>query len=265
MDHALFLLKKILGDFLSPVPVTLLLLLFALLTLMRRKGRWFGLLCLLLALAILFTASYPPLSQRLMEPYESRYPAYELSDQHHDYVSVLGNWHQTTEEQPVTSELGPTAIVRLAEGIRVYRLNPGSRLIFTGFHGVDEDPVSFPDKLKELAVALGVPETDILTFNGPRDTAEEAQLIGDLFPDDSLVLVTSASHMPRAMALFRGAGLEPTPAPTGHLSKPDSRWWKFPDAKTLAKTELWLHEQLGQIWARLMGQSGEKTEPTEIQ
>lgn len=265
MDHALFLLKKILGDFLSPVPVTLLLLLFALLTLLRRKNRWFGLLCLLLALSTLFVTSYSPLIHRHIAPYESRYPAYEPSGQQHDYIAVLGNWHQSTEDQPVTSELGPTAIVRLAEGIRVYRLNPGSRLIFTGFHGMNEDPVSFPEKLKELAVALGVPETDILTFNGPRDTAEEAKLIGDLFPNDSLVLVTSASHMPRAMALFRGTGLEPTPAPTGHLTKTDNRWWKFPDANTLAKTELWLHEQLGQIWARLMGQSGKQPEPTEIQ
>lgn len=260
MDHTLFLLKKILGDFLSPVPVILLLMLFAFLSLLRRKNRWFGLLCLFLALVGLFAASYPPLSQQLMAPYESRYPAYEASGQQQDYIAVLGNWHQTTPGQPVTSELGPTAVVRLAEGIRIYRLHPGSRLIFTGYHGIDKDPVSFPEKLKELAVALGVPETDILTFSGPRDTVEEAQLIAGLFPQSRLVLVTSASHMPRAMALFEGAGLQPVPAPTDHLSKPATRWWRFPDARSLAKTERWIHEQLGLLWAKLMGQRAQQTE-----
>lgn len=258
MDHTLFLLKKIFGSFLSPVPMILLLLLFALLVLVRGKQRWFGILCLLLGMATLFISSFSPLISPLMEQQEMQYPTYEQTAKSHDYVAVLGAGHQTVDNQPVTSELTPTAIVRLTEGIRIYRMNPGSRLIFTGFHGIVADVVSFPDKLKELAVALGVPETDILTFNGPRDTAEEAQLIASLFPASDLVLVTSASHMPRAMALFQGAGLDPTPAPTHHLSKPTIHKWHFPDGITLAKTEYWFHEQLGQLWARLMGQTGGK-------
>lgn len=255
MDQLLFLLKKLLGDFLTPVPLTLLLLLFALPSLVRRKNRWFGVLCVLLAATLLFVSSYAPLSSRFLTDLEMRYPAYQQAATAHDYVVVLGSWHQSVVDQPVTSELSSAAIVRLAEGIRIQRLNPGSRLIFTGYHGRDADPVAYPEKLKELAIALGVAEEDILTFSGPRDTAEEAQLIANLFAGSGLVVVTSAAHMPRSMELFRGVGLDPTPAPTGHLSKPIRRKWLLPDGETLARTDTWIHEQLGIQWARLIGQS----------
>ena len=254
MDHLLFLLKKILGDFLTPVPLTLLLLLLAIPSLLRRKNRWFGVLCVVSAAAMLLVSSYAPLSSRWMAGLETRYPAYEQGTVSPQYIAVLGSWHQTVDDLPLTSQLSSTAIVRLAEGMRIYRMNPGSRLIFTGYHGLAADPVAYPEKLRELAVALGVPDGDILTFVGPRDTAEEAQLIAELFAGTKVVIVTSAAHMPRSMALFRSAGLEPTPAPTGHLSKPTRHWWTLPDGATLAQTDAWIHEQLGMQWARLMGQ-----------
>jgi uncharacterized SAM-binding protein YcdF (DUF218 family) len=254
MDHLLFVLKKILGDFLTPVPLTLLLLLLAVPSLLRRKNRWFGIVCVVIATSLLFVSSYAPLNSRWIADLETRYPAYEQGSSAPDYILVLGSWHQTVADQPLTSELSATAIVRLTEGIRIYRLNPGSRLIFTGYQGMNADPVAYPEKLRELAVALGVPDEDILTFVGPRDTAEEAQLIAELFADAELVLVTSATHMPRSMKLFRGAGLDPTPAPTGHLSKPIRRLLRFPDGETLARTDALIHEHLGMLWARLMGQ-----------
>jgi uncharacterized SAM-binding protein YcdF (DUF218 family) len=257
MDHSLFLLKSFFGDLLSPLPLTLLLLVFALPALLRRQLRWFGILCTLGAMILLFVSSFPPLSNPLIAELESRFPAYQRQAAPHDIIVVLGSWHQTVAEQPLTSQVSSAGIVRLVEGLRIYRLNPGSRLVFTGFHGRANDPSSYPEKLKELAVALGVPEQDILALNGPRDTAEEARLIAELFPDAGLVLVTSAAHMARAMSLFRGAGLDPTAAPTDHMSKPTQRRWVLPDGRTLADTEAWVHEQLGQQWARLLGLSAD--------
>ncbi|MBW6508726.1 MAG: YdcF family protein [Desulfuromonadales bacterium] len=257
MDYLLFLLKKILGDFLTPVPLTLLLLLLAVPSLLRRKNRWFGVLCVVVATTLLFVSSYAPLNSRWIADLETRYPAYEAGESSADFIAVLGSWHQTVDDQPLTSELSATAIVRLAEGIRIYRLHPGSRLIFTGYHGLWADPVAYPEKLRALAVALGVPDGDILTFVGPRDTAEEAQLMADLFADTEMVLVTSATHMPRSMELFRGAGLDPTPAPTGHLSKPTRHLWRLPDGEALARTDALIHEHMGILWARLMGQGAQ--------
>ena len=254
MDHYLFLLKKFLGNLLMPVPITLLLLLWASLLLLRRKTRWLGIIIVLIATALLFVGSYAPLSNQYIAQFETQIPSYQQNQNLVDYVAVLGSWHQSVSDQPVTSELSPTAIVRLTEGIRIYRLNPGSKLIFTGFKGVVEDPVSYPEKLQELALALGVPAEDILVFSGPRDTMEEAETIAANFSDASLVLVTTAVHMPRALNLFHRVGLDPIPAPTEHLSKPFKSWWNFPTGKTLEHSEYWAHERLGLLWINLTGQ-----------
>ncbi len=254
MDHYLFLLKKFLGNLLMPMPITLLLLLWALLLLLRRKTRWLGIIVVLLATALLFVGSYAPLSNQCISKLEAKTPSYQQNSVPIDYVAVLGSWHQSVNNQPITSELSPTAIVRLAEGIRIYRLNPGSKLIFTGFNGLNKDPVSYPEKVQELALALGVPAEDTLVFNGPRDTREEARLIADNFPTASLVLVTTAVHMPRALLLFHQVGLDPIPAPTEHLSKPFKSWLTFPSGATLAHSEYSVHERVGLLWAKLVKQ-----------
>ena len=255
MEQYLFLLKKILGDLLMPVPIVLILLCWALLLMLRRKTRWFGYLVVLLVTALLFVASYAPLSNQLISLFESRVPQYQQGETPVDYIAVLGHAHQSVTTQPITSELSPTAVVRLAEGIRIYRMNPGSKLIFTGFKGgIVEDRVSYPEKLRELAVSLGVPVEDIIVLNGPQDTQEEAQLIASQFAESSLVLVTTALHMPRALMLFKQAGLEPIPAPTNYFSKPFRSWWVFPSATTLAYSEYWAHEQLGILWSDVVKQ-----------
>lgn len=252
LDSYLFLLKKFLGGLLMPLPMILLLLVWALLLLLRQKTRWFGFLFVLLATGLLFAASYAPLSSRLTGPLEQQFASYQPGKTAVDYVSVLGSGHIAGGGLPVTSELKPAGVVRLTEGIRIYRLNPGSKLIFTGYHGREQ--VSYTDKIVELAIALGVPEEDILPFTGPKDTADEAKLIAEKFPDAILVLVTSAAHMPRAMGLFRSAGLKPIPAPTNHLTRPVRSRWQFPSAENLSRSQSWLYEQLGMAWSQLTGQ-----------
>ena len=76
MDHYLFLLKKILGNLLMPVPITLILLLWASLLLLRRKTRWFGIIIVLLATALLFVGSYAPLSRQYISDFEDQIPSY---------------------------------------------------------------------------------------------------------------------------------------------------------------------------------------------
>jgi uncharacterized SAM-binding protein YcdF (DUF218 family) len=258
LDSYLFILKKFVGNLLMPLPIILLLLLWAILFLLRGKTRWLGFLFVLAATGLLFVASYPPLSAKFCEPMEQQYAAYQPSETPADYIAVLGSSHVSADHLPITSELNPAGIIRLTEGIRTYRLNPGSKLIFTGYKA--RDPESYAEKIKELALALGVPEEDILAFTGPKDTAEEAQLIAENFADKQLVLVTSALHMPRAMTLFQQVGLNPTPAPTEHLAKPVRSKWLFPNARSLAQTQYWLYEQLGLAWTKLTEQAQKKTE-----
>ena len=263
LDSYLFMLKKFLGGLLTPVPVTLLLLFWALLLLLRKKTRWAGFLFLLAGTALLFLASYSPLSSKVTAPLEQRYASYQPDAVPADYIAVLGHGHTSAEGQPVTSEISPTGIVRITEGIRIYRLNPGSKIIFTGYPSSATEPASYADKSRQLAIALGVPEADILSFPGPRDTAEEAALIADNFRDTRIILVTSAAHMPRAMLLFKREGLSPLPAPTHHQVKPVKSYWIFPNARTLEKSASWLHEQIGLLWVEITDKQKKHSQKTE--
>ena len=69
------------------------------------------------------------------------------------------------------------------------------------------------------------------------------------------VLVTTASHMRRSVALFKKQGANPVPAPTGHRVKEagDAKiGWPsfFPKSSNIEKAEALFHEQLGLIWAK---------------
>ena len=71
---------------------------------------------------------------------------------------------------------------------------------------------------------------------------------------NTLILVTDAKHMSRAMFLFEKAGQIPIPAPTSHLVKSD---WKngiidwFPSSSNIAIMESAMHEIGGLVYARL--------------
>ncbi|SHJ35171.1 Uncharacterized SAM-binding protein YcdF, DUF218 family [Malonomonas rubra DSM 5091] len=256
IDSYLFMLKKFLGSLMMPLPLVLLLLVWAVLMLLRKKTRWLGGIFTLLATALLFAASYAPIANRLIAPLEQEYPGYQVAAEPADYVAVLGHAHASSEIQPITSQLSPTGVVRVTEGIRIYRLNPGSKLIFSG--DKFEEPFSYAEKSRQLAISLGVPAEDILLIEGVKDTAEETLALAAAYANSNLVLVTSASHMPRAMMLCSKVGLQPIPAPTNYLAKPVRKKLLFPSARTLAKTQYWAHEKLGQLWTRLTLHAGEK-------
>jgi uncharacterized SAM-binding protein YcdF (DUF218 family) len=63
------------------------------------------------------------------------------------------------------------------------------------------------------------------------------------------LLVTSALHMPRALATFRALGVDTIPAPTDFEAVPQPfhplRW--LPDAETLAASTQAIKEYLG-LW-----------------
>ena len=96
---------------------------------------------------------------------------------------------------------------------------------------------------------------DILQLAEPRDTEEESQQIAPIVGPHRFILVTSASHMPRAMGLFKRRGLQPIAAPTDYLA-PRRRLELddfVPDGYKLFKSQIAFYEYLGQAWETLRG------------
>ena len=109
--------------------------------------------------------------------------------------------------------------------------------------------------MAEVASVLGVDEREMVLESESRDTKDEARIIKEMVGEDRFVLVTSASHMPRSMALFRKQGMDPIPAPVGHWVKENRSGITpgavFPGAEGLMKAERAVYEYLGIIWERL--------------
>ena len=72
--------------------------------------------------------------------------------------------------------------------------------------------------MPELRNRWGVPREQIITLDLPKDTEEEAAAVKQAIGDAPFLLVTSASHLPRAMIFFQQEGLNPLPAPANQLA-----------------------------------------------
>lgn len=249
----MFELKKIVSAFLMPLPALLIIGFLGLALIMFTSRRKFGCLVVLLSLTGILLVSVQPFSNRLLLPLERQYTAFLPVNEPIDYVMVLGNNHVVDSSIPPTAELSTTALTRLAEGIRILRMYPNAKLILSGYGRHSE--TSHARMMAKLALDLGVAKPDIILLESAKDTWEEARLAAAYVQDNSkLVLVTSASHMPRAMNEFTQAGLTPYSAPTNYIATRSllPGWERYvPNSDYLTQTELYWHETLGSTWRAL--------------
>ena len=174
-------------------------------------------------------------------------------------VVVLGGGYTWNPEWAPSSNLINNSLPRLTEGIRLWQANPGSKMIFTGA-AAKTNPVSTAEAGARVAESLGVPRSDIIVLDRPKDTEEEALVVKRAIGDAPFLLVTSASHLPRAMIFFRHAGLDPLPAPANQLAvtSPLNPWERaIPSPVWLMHSDRVGYETLGRVWQWLKGSSGE--------
>ena len=253
----LFLFKKIVSPLFFPLSICLILLVLGLIFLWFSSRQRIGKVLATIGVALLATLSYSAFSDRLLRPLESRYPPVfnpaGLSDV--KWVVVLGSGHNTDPRLPATSQIDESAAVRLLEGIRLHKMLPESKLVLSG--GIVFDPVPHARVMADVATAIGVDKQDVVLQTRSRDTKDEARFIADIVGNDKFILVTSASHMPRSMAMFKKLGMDPVPAPTDHWVKERqalSPSMFFPWSGNLEKAERAVYEYLGLMWAKIRGQ-----------
>ncbi|MBF0265257.1 MAG: YdcF family protein [Gammaproteobacteria bacterium] len=255
MDYS-FILKKFISTSLMPLSVFLILFFIGLFLLWGKQYKKTAKVLITIAFIWFYLISFYPVSNALLMPIERTYLKFEQNNYQKDisYIIVLGHSSKEDNFLPLSSQLTPVTVVRLVEGIRIYRQYSGSKLIFSG--GKTKEKGSHPLRVKNMAVALGVPEKDIILIEGPKDTFDEAVAIAPIVKNSSSVLVTSASHMKRSIALFSGQGVAPIPAPTYFRAKKESNFSIlsfFPSYSAIEKTQLAIHEYLGIIWSKLIG------------
>ncbi|MEZ9596361.1 YdcF family protein [Shewanella sp. 10N.261.52.F9] len=241
----MFWVKKIVSQFFMPVPLLLILIVIAFLMIRKRK---FSKVTLGLAASLLILCSSHWGSNALIAPLENQYPVNNMPIAKGCLVMVLGSGHDDDPHLTAVQQLSNTALARLSEGIRQMSLGQDCKLVVSGWSGAHSTR-AHADVMFDAAVELGVSPDLIIRFPLAKDTIEESQFMRWEVADAPFRLVTSASHMPRSMAIFNNSNLNVSAAPTD-FAKRTTAWWHF-DAQSLLNSQRAIHEYLGLLWFKL--------------
>jgi uncharacterized SAM-binding protein YcdF (DUF218 family) len=233
----MFEIRKLIPTFFMPFKLSLVLIVAGLFW----KKRW----PVLAGLVLLYVASISAVSDSLRYLLENQYPRVQRPQcPTVDVVVVLSGFAEENKRRP--DEIRWTDRTdRFLQGLQLYRLQKAPILLFT-----ESQPPHMGALITQAAVDQGIPRDAIRLTKPASNTADEAEGVRDYLQANGahrIILVTSAIHMPRAVRLFRAAGIDLVPFPVDYQA--DGWQWKWerfvPSPGALADTEQSFHEIYG--------------------
>lgn len=264
MATAFFFLSKV-GWFLVQPLHSLLFCLLAWLG-CRRVGwrfgaRLFGVVLLLYGGAILLT----PLPELALRSLENRFPVPQVEPGNLAGIIVLGG---ATDSGAVAAARGQVVLnsnaERLTTVVALHRAMPELPIVVSGFsgrlrlRGWNEAEIT-----QRLFQQLGVDMSKVRFEAESRNTAENARFTKELLGGGGdaagrpWLLITSAAHMPRAVASFRSTGVPLLPYPVDYQTEPDNLLWPREIGGSLSLAGRALHEWLGLAVYYVTGRTAE--------
>jgi len=223
----------------------------------RRAGRWYFAALLL----FYWIASAPACAERLIAWQGGQYhPLSSAADARGaTVVVVLGAGNMTFQASGMSlNQISWTAALRLLEAARLYNLLDHPTIVVSG--GITrrgEGERSEGDAMRSAILELGVPADHILVESESQTTRDEARIVARMLADrprQPIVLVTSPTHMVRALAVFRSAGLDPIPSASAFKSDHslESKRWA-PSDLGLLLFDTFVYDVLSNWYYRLRG------------
>ena len=251
------LLVKIISALCYPVGMaTVLLLLWCVSRLLGflSAGRFFA----TFAVLTLLLSSNPQVARGLVASLENQYPQQSLYDiAEHDAILVLGGG--------LRLPIPPAKYIQLTNGsdrymhaLRLYRAGRAKQIVLSGGNSFPQNGLQgeafYASKLLQ---SWGVPSDAIIVEASSRTTDEnQTKVLSYLQANQikTVLLVTSAYHMPRSYRIFRELPVSITPAPADILlaehSLPSILNW-IPSISALQLTTIALHEYYGMAFSRV--------------
>ncbi|WP_233579616.1 YdcF family protein [Legionella septentrionalis] len=237
---------------LNPFFLVIFLLTVSWILFLRQANRRAGIL-LTIALASLLLLSTGIIPELLTRKLEDQYPVVtKINKDIHWIVVLSGGQAQFAKADVAINQIYTASLRRLIEGVRLYRQLPHAKLLLSGGEFAGE--LAEAQQLDLLAAWLQIPEDNRVLETASTNTASQAEKIRQWVRDEPFYLVTSALHMPRAIALCRKQGLHPIAAPTDFTYYwYDERWGKYylPNPHNLVYLNQAWHEIAGRLWAYL--------------
>lgn len=257
-------LSKLLPLFIYPVGLICVLLLLAIFSLWKHPRR--AVVCMLTAIAVIFISGNGWVANAITQSLEwQNIPPKTLPNA--EAIVVLGG--------AIKPQMPPRPWVdvmesgdRVLHGAQLYREGKAPLVIMSGgrIHWKGGGPPESAD-MAALAQTMGVPASAILQDPTSLNTYENAVNVKQILQQKGIrriLLVTSAMHMPRSLAIFKKQGIEAIAAPTDFLVTQQELQEPgvsveavllnlIPDADRIHQTTRALKEYIGLVVYRLRG------------
>lgn len=240
-----------------PTPVHLLALLIGLAVMAfrtrARLHRWRYVL--LAAVAWSWLLLTPAFAHHLALRLEARYPPVPVGAMklHEPVIVVLASGSSYDHSLPDALQLDAASFRRTLTAVDAWRTTGGT-LLFSGTVRPPGAP-AVAARMAMLARMSGVPAAHVRVEPASLDTSENLRnSFAMIDADRDIVIVTSAIHMPRAMAVAHALGRQPHAIAADHRGDPSLTWraW-LPNSKSLPLLRLVVHELTGLAYYRLRG------------
>lgn len=245
-----FLISKLIENLLLPSnAIAFVAFIGVALFLLRMKRA--GITLMMIASLSLLVFGWSPAGNAALLLLEDRFPRPATLPDEITGIVVLGgeiNTHISAERS--TAALNDAG-ERLTSTAELARRFPDARIILSGGighllqgHGKTESAYA-----RNILLGVGVPAERIELEERSRNTCEnatESRKLAHPAANDTWLLVTSANHMPRAVACFRAAGFRVIAYPVDYRTRPSDLWRPNKSiAEGLSATDLATHEWLG--------------------
>jgi len=219
-----FMLSKVLWLVAQPLSLVFLLILAGILAYWRNWRR-LGAGLSLGAMVLLGLFAFTTLGALLIAPLENRFARPATAPDDVGVILVLGGGFGGVVSLARGNEELRDSGDRFVEALYLANRYPNAKIVVTGGVGNPFQPgETDADIARRFYQRLGVP-ADRLVFEGEsRNTAENVEFTKSLLevtPGQSVLLVTSAFHMPRSMGIFRQAGVDVVPCPVDYRAVPE--------------------------------------------
>ena len=215
-----FVLSKLI--FLAIAPSNLIALAIALGLALRAATRYrrIGNVMSVAAAIALLACGFGPVGAWIIRPLEDRFarPSFDLVAP--EGIIVLGGAisPEMTKNRTTMAPIG----ARLTDTIALARRFPNARIVFTGGSShLIAQPLSEAEAARTFFAAMGLQSERVVYETQSRNTFENAEFTRAMLsprPEQRWILVTSASHMPRAVGVFRHFGFNVIPWPADYQS-----------------------------------------------
>ena len=262
------IIKRSIEAIFSPVGILVFLASAGVLLSFGRRRRPIA-LRLLIGSALLFLIFlFSPLAQYLMLGLERQYPPLLNPPESPkvDQIVMLAGYAEENPGFPITSNLSDQTTCVLSEGLRLYRLIPGAKMITSG--GIarrGDQPVAAI--MADFLQQMGVPAKDLIVEGRSQNTHENFVEIKKIVGAQPFILVALGCDLKRAAAVAKKLRMQPIPAPAGLWAAQHHRAgmglsekiadffasFAHPSLTNFSKLQWAYHEYVGLFWYRLLG------------